>query len=1049
MAETGPLVDENLVFEEVDGVVAVEAEHFFKQEEDAVRAWYLTTSTSAPGPKPDADPNHAAGASGGAYLEILPDTRKNHGETLIRGENFQPDPGKMAILSYKVFINDPGRYYVWVRTHSTGTEDNGIHVGLNGTWPESGARMQWTAKRQWFWDSKQRTNAQHGGVLGQIWLDIEKVGEHVIQFSMREDGFEFDKFLLTKTAPPASRPEGLGPKPKVKSGTLPKAFPVAKGSEEKKFPAHWGSPPDIQTRDYVPLPGGYGHGSSTLKHWIQGNLAKDAKKRKSQASLYLPASGFSYAGSNFYLDKGKWLAINPEQHQAAEANMALALPTGKYNLTLHSVGENDGSSTYTVVVNGNEIGRHTCPLANDTFEEGPKFQKTWNGLEIAKGDSLTVKAEVASKDGAEWSRARWAGLRFAAADEATRRATAKFSVNAPASTVTKSPTAKPRTREPALHGPRSEDGDGSVTVSGELRQWHKVTLDLNGPFAHELDRNPNPFTDYQFTVTFAHESGSPTYVVPGYFAADGNAAQSSAEAGSVWRAHLSPDKPGVWNYKTQLRRGTNVALGGEASKMVGTGEQEGNFKVEASDKTGRDFRAHGRLTYVGKGHLQFAGSKEYFVKAGADAPETFLAYADFDNTEARKPGKSKLKTWEPHVRDWKEGDPTWKDGKGKGMIGALNYLSGKGANVFSFLPYNAGGDGDNVWPFANYGEKFHYDCSKLDQWGIVFDHATAKGLYLHFKLQETEMDDNRRGGHKDRGNAVIIPAALDGGDLGPERKLYCREILARFGHALALNWNLGEENTQTTQQQVDMMDFIRAIDPYDHHVVLHTFPNDHDRVYGALLGNKALTGLSVQNSNVKDCHHQVVKWTAASRKAGHPWVVAFDEPGDAQLGMPPDPDWPGMPEDYSGPTVDDVRKYTLWGTLMAGGGGVEYYFGYKLPENDLVCEDWRSRDLSWDYCRYAIQFFDESGVAFWNMKNRNGLVGNPKNQNSNYCLAKKGAYVVFMTAGGEAEFATLPEDKVDSIRWFNPRTGEWSETEEFPGTRLRAPDENDWAAVIE
>jgi hypothetical protein len=44
----------------------------------------------------------------------------------------------------------------------------------------------------------------------------------------------------------------------------------------KPFPAHWGEPPKIQTRDYRELPGGYGNGSSTLAKWIEANLAKDA-----------------------------------------------------------------------------------------------------------------------------------------------------------------------------------------------------------------------------------------------------------------------------------------------------------------------------------------------------------------------------------------------------------------------------------------------------------------------------------------------------------------------------------------------------------------------------------------------------------------------------------------------------------------------------------------------------------------------------------------------------------------------------------------------------
>ena len=79
------------------------------------------------------------------------------------------------------------------------------------------------------------------------------------------------------------------------------------------------------------------------------------------------------------------------------------------------------------------------------------------------------------------------------------------------------------------------------------------------------------------------------------------------------------------------------------------------------------------------------------------------------------------------------------------MIGALNYLSSTGCNAFSFLTYNAGGDGDNVWPYVSRDDPTHFDCSKLHQWGVVFDHAQSRGLYLHFKLQETENDDDRRG----------------------------------------------------------------------------------------------------------------------------------------------------------------------------------------------------------------------------------------------------------------------------------------------------------------
>lgn len=146
----------------------------------------------------------------------------------------------------------------------------------------------------------------------------------------------------------------------------------------------------------------------------------------------------------------------------------------------------------------------------------------------------------------------------------------------------------------------------SVAISGELKQWHNVVFTMDGPEAHELDTLPNPFLDYEMTVTFSHESGEPVYRVPGYFAADGNAGESSAQSGNKWRAHLSPDKTGQWNYTIAFE------LKGEPTQWSGA---SGNFNVEASDKTGRDFRSKGRLQYVNKRYLQFAGSGEYFLKA--------------------------------------------------------------------------------------------------------------------------------------------------------------------------------------------------------------------------------------------------------------------------------------------------------------------------------------------------------------------------------------------------------------------------------------------------
>lgn len=567
-------------------------------------------------------------------------------------------------------------------------------------------------------------------------------------------------------------------------------------------------------------------------------------------------------------------------------------------------------------------------------------------------------------------------------------------------------------------GQRLPNGNGQVAITGDLKQWHKVTLTLDGPFAHELDKDPNPFTDYCMIVHFRHESGSPTYKVPAYFAADGNAGNTGADRGTKWRAHLSPDKTGKWTYSVSFVKGKEVAVSsspGETLKPYNG--KTGSFTISTTDKKGMDFRGKGRLEYVGKHYLQFQGNKQYFIKAGADSPETLLAYEDFDATYTLK---TQLKKYETHLKDYKAGDPGWKNGKGKGLIGAVNYLAGKGVNAISFLTYNAGGDGDNVWPFVKRNEKMHYDCSKLDQWGIVFDHAQKNGLFLHFKTQETENDDNKEGRNKN----VVIPASLDGGDLGTERKLYYRELIARYGYLLALNWNLGEENTQSEQQRKEMAAYFRDNSPYRQSIVLHTFPEQHETVYRPLLGKQsALTGASLQNDWNK-VHEKTLRWLKASDSVGVKWVVANDEQGSASQGTPPDPGYQGFDAQKIGYDLHDIRKQTLWGNLMAGGAGVEYYFGYSLPENDLVLNDFRSRDRSWDFARIAIRFFQDHSIPFWEMSNRNSLIQNPDNSKDKYCFAKEGELYLIYLAYTRTSLLDLSNAKGNfTVQWFNPRTG--------------------------
>ncbi|MDH4238562.1 MAG: DUF5060 domain-containing protein [Phycisphaerae bacterium] len=535
-------------------------------------------------------------------------------------------------------------------------------------------------------------------------------------------------------------------------------------------------------------------------------------------------------------------------------------------------------------------------------------------------------------------------------------------------------------------------------IRGELKKWHTITITFTGPTTGE-EAEPNPFLDYRLNVTFTRDKKQ--YVVPGYYAADGDSAETSSASGNKWRVHFVPDEEGQWSFRASLRTGPDIALNSdpEAGKSVSFFVTNGTFTIGPTNKKGRDLRGKGFLKYVGKRYLQFAETSEYFLKGGADSPENFLAYADFDGTfdvgelkrEGEAAGKEFLHRYGPHVNDWKAGDPTWKKGKGKGMIGALNYLASKNMNSVYFIPYNIdGGDGKDVWPWMNPKEKYRFDCSKLEQWEIVFSHMDKLGLMLHIIQQETENDQG-----------------LDGGELGRQRKLYYRELIARFAHHLALVWNLGEENTNTTSQRKAFCRYIKDLDPYDHPVVMHTFPGKYEEFYSPLLGYEYFDGPSLQTN---DTHKQTVKWIDRSAGAGRQWFVSLDEIGPAHTGVKPDKD------DY---WHDEVRDKHLWGHLMAGGAGVEWYFGYKFAHNDLNCEDWRSREHMWELTGYALEFFREY-LSFTEMSHHDELTL----AKDDYCFAKPGEiYAVYLPGGGTTNLDVGSKSATFTVQWYNPRSG--------------------------
>ncbi len=575
---------------------------------------------------------------------------------------------------------------------------------------------------------------------------------------------------------------------------------------------------------------------------------------------------------------------------------------------------------------------------------------------------------------------------------------------------------------------------GAADISGELKKWHKVSLTFDGPNSSET-ANTNPFTDYRLLVTFSR--GNKRYTVHGFYAGDGNAAETSSNTGNKWRVHFAPDEVGVWNYSVSFRQGTDIAIdlaantGSSAGFMDG---ETGTFTIGETDKSGRDHRGKGRLQYVGEHYLRYGETGEYFVKMGADAPENTLAYEDFDEVPNRG---NRRKNWNPHAGDYLASDAstyTWQNGKGSELLGAIKYLSDKGMNVFSFLTLSLHGDDENVFPYLlrvpvstyngyNDGQQWNngvhhdrFDVSRLDQWEKIFEYADKKGMFMHFKTLETENDN-----------------IMDNNTFGRERRIYYRELVARFGHHLGLNWNISEEITLSSGVIENTAEWIKAIDPYDHIIVFHTYPGDKDRYDSHLGPNSDVDGASLQtsNGNFTEVRSDVLEWVGKSANAGKKWVVALDEPGTAGIGVHSDPN-----------EIDLVRERVIWNTLMAGGAGVEFYYGYQSGCGDLECQDHRTRDTKYGQAAYALQFFNEN-LPFHEMVANDGLTSD----GGDYVFAKTGEiYAVYRPDGGSTDI-NLPTGDW-SVRWYNPRNGTFNGNAVSLGNTLSAPDNNDWVALI-
>ncbi|MFY8328148.1 hypothetical protein [Pseudoalteromonas sp. ZZD1] len=360
------------VYHENAGFVVIEAENFSTQHLDDKRRWLVFSKNTPEHNLADADQAHYHDASNGAYIEILPDTRSNHHETLVINENFTNNAGTMAVLSYPTYFATPGRYYVWARAYSTGSEDNGVHLGINGQWPESAKRLQLCeGKHAWTWSSAQRVNTNHCGTPNTIFVDIPHKGVHTIMVSMREDGFELDKLLLTKD-------KSYIPAGKAKSETLSNPKPLQEKTQLLKI------------MDYTRIL----HAIDNFTIENTGEIPYYQHQAENALAINAVKTGYrnKFAHAEYIV-------------QAKEA--------GSYTLKLVTLAEIDGESTYIVSINNKEIGRFTNPETSTDYQE---IYFDMQGVELTKGDIIRVSSKavtngkIPENGGTAFARGRWRAL---------------------------------------------------------------------------------------------------------------------------------------------------------------------------------------------------------------------------------------------------------------------------------------------------------------------------------------------------------------------------------------------------------------------------------------------------------------------------------------------------------------------------------------------------------------------------------------------------------------------------------------------------------------
>lgn len=486
----------------------------------------------------------------------------------------------------------------------------------------------------------------------------------------------------------------------------------------------------------------------------------------------------------------------------------------------------------------------------------------------------------------------------------------------------------------------------------------------------------NPWRDVSIRVAFNKQwsPGQPinlnTYRSYARFVADGDAANTGATTGNVWKARFIPPETGFWTYTVYMGVGDSLNMEFDTSPnsqyWSGGYIIQGNFFVKDSlvDHPS-DFDKHGPLHYTNARYPRYQDGTWLYPITAVESRENRLAYTGFGDTTISQDGINDhlFLDYAPHWQDtsiYPETIPAW-DTTGGGLFGEASYLMSKSVSGISMVINNNAGQGKNVVPYLSHStpvlwehtaEQFNFDVVKLDRWEDYLDYLRqiGKGFVVEFDLWDDE--NSRNFSNKSRGIYLNTVGA------------------ATFQWYPGSIVNLGENMLWPFQQTEGVDTLYKYIlwawnmcpygGQYPYIVTSGAWANQigYDAVYSPLIGFTAFSGPSltvnnpVNTSVIRDLHDSTI--------TSNQWMISVDNNLPSNFATLRD----GQVGYYGSNSYDqlDIIDHWMWGSHFMQAWKVSYTYD-NIEDRQL--EDHRVRENLFNLSANQADFWQSAGFPWY------------------------------------------------------------------------------------